>query len=85
MRTAVLLARQLPRQRGRHTFISTPPTFRCLLMLWVGLAGHNRMLQRYVAKTQLTYPPKPPTPPIRPLIHGRSDASCCTSGIRINF
>ena len=59
------------------------------------------MLQRYVAKTQLTYPSKLPTPPIRPLFHRRSDgfcytsgttaatprsdASCFTSGIRVDF
>ena len=59
------------------------------------------MLQRYVAKTQLTYPPKPPTPPICPLTHRRldgsrytsgttaatprSDATFFTTGIRMNF
>ena len=82
--TAVLLlvARQLPRQWGRHTSIPTPPTFRCLLMFWVGFADHNPVLQLYVAKTQLTYAPKPPTPPIRPLIHRRSDGSCCTLVVR---
>ena len=77
MLTAVLVTRQLPRQRGRHTFLPSPPKSRCLVMLWVGFADHTPMLQRYVAKTQLTYPPKPPTLPIHPLSHRRSDGSCC--------
>ena len=77
MLTAVLVVQQLPRQRSRHTFTPTPPTFRCLLVL----AGHNKpMLQRYVEKTQLTYPPKTPIPSIRPLLHRCSDDPCCTCG-----
>ena len=68
MLTALLVVvRQLLRQRGRHTFIPTPPTFRCTLMPWVMFADYTLMLQqRYAAKNQLTYPPKPPTlPPVQ--------------------
>ena len=53
--------------------VSQTPRIYCVVF-----ADPPSMLQRYVAKTQLTYPPEPPTPPIRPLIHRRSDGPFCT-------
>ena len=70
MLTAVLVVRQLPRHRGRHTCIATLPTFRCLLMLRVVFADHKLMLQCYVCgehpsnlSTQTTPTPNPTTNP----------------------